>query len=526
MIKKSGILLPIRAIMICDINAQAPDGRVTEKFMNFNSIDFLIFFPIVVAIYYLIPKKARQIWLLAASYYFYMCWSIKYAVLIVISTLITYLSGILIEKTDNTAKRKWIVAFSFVSNLGILMFFKYFMFMLRNVNAVLGLFGDAVINAPFSIVLPVGISFYTFQALGYTIDVYRGDVKAERNILRYALFVSFFPQLVAGPIERSGHLLAQIDKVTKEKMFEYEKFVKGFTLMCYGMFMKMVIADRIAIFVDGVYSSLQAAGFAETLIAAVGFSIQIYCDFGGYSLIAIGAANVMGFDIIENFNAPYLAESISDFWRRWHISLSTWFRDYLYIPLGGNRCSKLRKYFNIMVTFLASGLWHGASWTYVAWGGLHGIYQIVGDLTKPVKEKVNKLLKTDTSAFSYKFGRIAVTFFLSTMAWVFFRAETFKDAFLFFKDFFTKPNFWAFLDGALFNYGLIRSEATVLVWALIVLVAVDVLKYVKNMTIADFLYKQNLWFRWAVLIMLILSCIVFGEYGINFDSAQFIYFRF
>ncbi len=512
--------------MICDINAQARNGRVTENFMNFNSIDFLIFFPIVVAVYYLIPKKARQIWLLAASYYFYMCWSIKYAVLIVISTLITYLSGILIEKTDNTAKRKWIVAFSFVSNLGILMFFKYFMFMLRNVNAVLGLFGDAVINAPFSIVLPVGISFYTFQALGYTIDVYRGDVKAERNILRYALFVSFFPQLVAGPIERSGHLLAQIDKVTKEKIFEYEKFVKGFTLMCYGMFMKMVIADRIAIFVDGVYSSLQATGFVETLAAMAAFSIQIYCDFGGYSLIAIGSANIMGFDIIENFNAPYLADSISDFWRRWHISLSTWFRDYLYIPLGGNRCSRIRKYFNIMVTFLASGLWHGANWTYVLWGGLHGVYQIAGDLLRPIKMKVNTFLKTDTTAFSYKFGRILVTFLLTAIAWVPFRAASFKDMALFFKDFFTRPNFWAFFDGTVFNYGLSRPEATILFIALTVLAVFDILKYAKKMTFADFLYKQNTWFKWGVLILLILSCLVFGEYGIDFDSAQFIYFRF
>jgi len=512
--------------MICDINAQARNGRVTEKFMNFNSIDFLIFFPIVVAVYYLIPKKARQIWLLAASYYFYMCWSVKYAVLIVISTLITYLSGILLGKIDVEVKRKWIVALSFASNLGILMFFKYFLFMLRSVNAVLGLFTDKVLNAPFSIVLPVGISFYTFQALGYTIDVYRGKVEPEKNIIRYALFVSFFPQLVAGPIERSGHLLGQIDKAAKEKMFEYEKFVKGFILMSYGMFMKMVIADRVSIFVDGVYNSLQATGFAETLIAMAGFSIQIYCDFGGYSLIAIGAAGMLGFDIMENFNAPYLAESISDFWHRWHISLSTWFRDYLYIPLGGNRVSRLRKYFNIMVTFLASGLWHGASWTYVAWGGLHGLFQIVGDILKPVKERINRLLKTDTAAFSYKFGKIAVTFFLTSLAWVFFRAATFGDAFLFFKDFFTRPNLWSFFDGTLFNYGLSRQETTILVWALVVLVITDILKYVKKLTIADFLYKQNLWFRWAAIILLIVACFVFGEYGIDFDSAQFIYFRF
>ncbi len=494
--------------------------------MNFNSFQFLIFFPCVTCLYYAMPGKFKKVWLLLASFYFYSCWSLKYASLILISILITYFAGLIIEKCEKISLKKLAVALSFISNLSILFLFKYFDFLLNNINHVLKIFHGGSITSPFSLVLPVGISFYTFQALGYTVDVYRKDIKAERNFINYALFVSFFPQLVAGPIERSGHLLTQIQKVGKEKMFDYEKFVKGFTLMCYGMFMKMVIADRISIYVDGVYSSLQAVGFVETLVAMAAFSIQIYCDFGGYSLIAIGAANVLGFDIIENFNSPYLADSISDFWRRWHISLSTWFRDYLYIPLGGNRCSKIRKYFNIMVTFLASGLWHGASWTYVFWGGLHGVYQIVGDLLRPVKTKVNALLKTDTTAFSYKAGRIAVTFLLTAIAWVPFRAANFGDMMLFFKDFFTRPNFWAFFDGTVFNYGLSRPEATILFIALAILVIFDLVKYTKKMTVADFLYKQNTWFKWGALILLIVACLVFGEYGIDFDSAQFIYFRF
>ncbi|MBO7600617.1 MAG: MBOAT family protein [Lachnospiraceae bacterium] len=494
--------------------------------MAFNSFRFLIFFPIVTILYYAIPKKLKPVWLLFASYFFYMSWNPKYAILILISTVITYLSGILLSKNENGSLRKWIVFGSFFVNLSILFFFKYCNFMLDNINAVLRIFNGQNVTNPFSFILPVGISFYTFQALGYTVDVYRKKTEAEKNFINYALFVSFFPQLVAGPIERSTNLLLQIKKVTKEKMFDYEKFVKGFTLMCYGMFMKVVIADRISIFVDGVYSSLQNAGLVETMAAAAAFSIQIYCDFGGYSLIAIGAANVMGFDLCENFNAPYFADSISDFWHRWHISLSTWFKDYLYIPLGGSRCSKIRKYFNILVTFLVSGLWHGADWTYVFWGGLHGVFQIVGDILKPVKEKVNGLLKTDTSVFSYRFGRIAVTFILTSLAWVPFRASNFSDVTLFFKDMFTRPDFWVLTDGSIFNYGLSRPEATILFISLLILLVFDIIKYKMNMTIGDFLYKQNLWFRWAVLILIIVSCLIFGEYGMNFDSTQFIYFRF
>lgn len=493
--------------------------------MAFNTYQFLIFFPIVTVLYYLVPKKLKAVWLLVASYYFYMCWNPKYAVLILASTIITYLSGILLDKVEKTSVRKLIVAGSFVSNLGILVFFKYFSFILKNINSVLGIWNINITN-PFSFILPVGISFYTFQALGYTIDVYRKDISAEKNFIRYALFVSFFPQLVAGPIERSKNLLTQIQNLSSQKMFEYSRFVKGFSMMCWGMFMKMVIADRISIFVDGVYANLQAVGFAETIVCAAAFSIQIYCDFGGYSAIAIGAANVMGFDLMENFDAPYFADSIANFWRRWHISLSTWFKDYLYIPLGGNRCSKARKYFNIMVTFLVSGLWHGASWTYVLWGAVHGIYQIIGSVTQPLRKKVNTLTGLSENTFSYRFGKIFVTFWLTALAWVPFRAETFSDMAVFFKAMFTKPNFWAFFDGSLFTYGLYREEATILWIGLVLLFVIDYMKYKKKLTLGEFLYNQNLWFRWIVLVILIVSCFVFGKYGIDFDSAQFIYFQF
>ena len=291
--------------------------------MIFNSIEFLIFFPIVVLLYFAIPKKIKPAWLLLASYYFYMSWSAKYAILILISTVITYLSGLLMAKVE---KKKWIVALSFISNLGILFFFKYFNFIIDNINRGIHFAGiDKSIQA---VELPmiVGISFYTFQALSYTVDVYRGTIKPEKNFINYALFVSFFPQLVAGPIERSGNLLSQIQMASKQRLFNYQKIVSGFSLMCYGMFIKVVLADHLAALVDSIWDNLQMVGLVEGIVAMVAFSFQIYCDFSAYSAIAIGASRVMGFDLMENFNTPYFATSIKDFWRRWHISLSTWFR--------------------------------------------------------------------------------------------------------------------------------------------------------------------------------------------------------
>lgn len=339
--------------------------------MIFNSISFAIFFPAVVLVYGLVPKRYRYIWLLITSYYFYMCWNPKYIILMIISTLITWWGGNILVKCQWKSKsfRKCVVAVCFICNIGILIFFKYFDFALSNINALLGKMGGTVIEKPFDVILPVGISFYTFQALSYILDVYRGRVEAEKNILKYALFVSFFPQLVAGPIERSENLLCQINDLPNKKIWDYERIVNGLILMIWGYFQKMVIADRVAIMVDTVFSSYYMFGSLELLMAAMGFAIQIYCDFASYSTIAIGAAQVMGFTLMENFQTPYFSRSIQEFWKRWHISLSIWFRDYLYIPLGGNRCSKLKKYRNLMVTFLVSGLWHGANWTYIFWGG-------------------------------------------------------------------------------------------------------------------------------------------------------------
>lgn len=296
--------------------------------------------------------------------------------------------------------KKWtklIVAGSFIINLGILFFFKYFDWILTNINRALHI----NVSLPFSIILPVGISFYTFQALSYTIDIYRGEIKAEKNILRYALFVSFFPQLVAGPIERSKNLLSQLENVQNQKC-NFNKIRDGLCLILYVFFLKIVIADRIAVLDDNVFGNYTECGFVELSVAAVLFAIQILCDFNGYTIIAQGSATMLGIRLMDNFRQPYLATSIHDFWRRWHISLTSWFTDYLYIPLGGNRKGILRKMINTMIIFLISGLWHGASWHYVIWGGIHGIYQNIGTCIHVLKHKLgitDKKTKFSTKIF-------------------------------------------------------------------------------------------------------------------------------
>lgn len=491
--------------------------------MLFNSYSFMIFFPIVLAIYFVIPKKARYMWLLLASYYFYMGWNVKYAALIAFSTILTYVCGRLLGKTQH---KKWVIGGCIGINLAILFFFKYFDFFMGSVNQVLAKVGVSPLQTGFDIILPVGISFYTFQALGYIIDVYRGDIEPEKNFFRYALFVSFFPQLVAGPIERSKNLLKQVDHVEEIRLWNYKRIADGLTLMLWGYFLKMVIADRVAILVDTVYNQYWMYGSIEIILATFLFGVQIYCDFASYSQIAIGAAKVMGFELMENFNAPYLANSVKDFWRRWHISLSSWFKDYLYIPLGGNRCSRIKKYRNLMITFLVSGLWHGANWTFVIWGGLHGIYQIIGDVLRPVKEKLNQKLAVKTESFSYKFGQIAITYILVSFTWLFFRAESVTAAFDMIRSMFVKFNPWVLFDQSLYTLGLNVTEVHILLVAVVILILVDGVRFFKAQTIEKFLNEQCLYFRWGIIFFLIFYIFIFGSYGIGYSAQQFIYFQF
>lgn len=497
--------------------------------MLFNSYEFLVFFPAVVLIYFLLPHRARTVFLLIASYYFYMCWSPVYALLMAFSSLVTWLSGILIEHTRKKHPEKegtgklW-VALSFIINLSILFFYKYFNFIVTDLfSGVSAVFPEWNIGTiSLSVALPVGISFYTLQALGYSMDVYRGDVQVERNILRYFAFVSFFPQLVAGPIERSSNLLGQF---YEKHTFDFARARDGILLMIWGYFQKLVIADRLAILVNEAFDHYQQYSGVQLLVAAVAFGFEIYCDFGGYSLIATGAAQVMGFRLMKNFDAPYLSRSVAEFWRRWHISLSTWFKDYLYFPLGGSRCSKKRRYFNLMVVFLVSGLWHGASWNFVLWGGMNGLFQVIGRELKPLREKFFKLLGVDMECFSHRILQMLTTFALIDFAWIFFCASDIRTATGLIARIFTTFDFADFFNGALFEVGLDALEFKIGALAILLLLAVDVLHY-RGIQIRETLARQEAWFRWILILGGLFAVLIFGIYGPGFNASEFICFQF
>jgi len=497
--------------------------------MLFNSLQFLIFFPIVCLIYFIIPHKTKWIWLLLASYYFYMCWNPKYALLMFTSTLITWLSGIFIDKFNRqknpkkaSIKKKLTVAASFVSNLSILFFFKYFDFAIDNINVLLNAFNLQLISPSFDVILPVGISFYTFQALSYTMDIYREEIPAEKNLFRYMLFVSFFPQLVAGPIERSKNLIHQL---RERHIFDIARIKKGLLLMLWGFFQKLVIADRAAIAVNTVYNNYTEFGGVELVIATVLFALQIYCDFSSYTDIAKGAAQVMGFKLMDNFHQPYFSRSISEFWRNWHISLSGWLKDYLYIPLGGNRKGKIRKYINIMIVFLASGLWHGASWNFVIWGAIHGLYQVIGGITLNLRKKICGLLSINRTSHSHHFVQRAITFILVCFGWIFFRANSLSDAKGIINAIFTQWNPWILTDGTLYEIGLDHNQIFVLLLAGAVLFMVSCFRYY-GVELRTKIMKSNVYTRWAVAFVMIFVILIFGIYGPGYDESQFIYFQF
>lgn len=505
--------------------------------MLFNSVQFLIFFPIVCFIIlfstYVIKRNiVNQILLLAASLYFYMCWNPVYIVLILISVGITYASGLFIE--NKTAKvKKIILLVSLISNLGILFFFKYANFI---ADSIYYLFHVNHADNTFNILLPVGISFYTFQALGYSIDVYRGTIKAERNFITYALFVTFFPQLVAGPIERSLNLLPQF-KVNYR--FNYNRVTDGLKLAAWGMFKKVVVADTLAIYVNAVFSNTTSFNSVTICCAVFFFAFQILCDFSGYSDIAIGCAKILGFDLMQNFRSPYLAHSITDFWRRWHISLSTWFKDYVYIPLGGNRTSPIKHYRNLMVTFLLSGLWHGAAWHFVFWGFLHGIYQVVETARKSTRKGVENTIAPKQN-YALSVLKTLFTFCLVCIAWIFFRANSIQESFFVISKIIALPQDIAhFFSVTLYQEGIkdgiknlfslnlqissfyLTQFCESLLW-ICVLCIVDLLSVKKSGL--QRIKEINIFIRWPLYLILLLTIIVIA--GAGGKSSEFIYFQF
>lgn len=498
--------------------------------MLFNSLEFLAFFPLVVLIYYLIPRKIKYLWILVVNFFFYSCWSPVYALILFGVSVVTYLCGLAIGRKKNIDEEKehsnvglklW-VAVAAVILILCLCFFKYYDFVVDSIFPVLDALKVGLTKPSLSVIQPIGISFYTLQALGYVIDVYRGKADAEKNFFKYTAFVSFFPLLSSGPIERAGNVLRQFEE---KHTFCFETVKNGILLMLWGFFQKMVIADRLSIVVNQTFDYYRNYSGIQIMVAVFFFSIQLYCDFAGYSNIAIGAAQVMGFKVMNNFDCPYFSQSVAEFWRRWHISLSSWFRDYLYFPLGGSRCSKKKKYRNIMIVFLVNGLWHGASWHYVVWGGLNGLFQVIGYELQKIRTWVAEKLKIDINVFSHKLLKVIVTFILVDFAWIFFRAPDIKSAFLIIGRMFTDINPAVFFNGSLYKMNLEQTEFGIAIFSIFVLFFIDILHY-KGIKIRETLSKQGVWFRYIIYLTAIFSILILGEYGPNFDAAQFIYMQF
>ena len=470
--------------------------------MVFSTIIFLLrFLPITLALYYLAPPKLKNTVLFLCSLVFY-CWGeVRFFPVMLALILINYLCGLGLERFEqNKTARLILLLIALAGSLGMLFYFKYANFVLSSINAIFGT-GFAPIQG--ISVLPLGISFYTFQTLSYTIDVYRGHVRPQRNLATFATFVCLFPQLIAGPIVRYSDIAPEL----RSRTHTLSDAAAGTRRFVLGLAKKILFANLLGELVSGFRAS-QEQSVLYFWLGAAAFTLQIYYDFSGYSDMAIGLGRILGFHFPENFRYPYCAGSITEFWRRWHISLGSWFRDYLYIPLGGNRKGKVRKYCNLMLTFLASGLWHGAAWTYVIWGGLHGLYQIIGDLLRPVRKKIVEIFDVRTDCISFKLTQIAFTFVLTTFAWIFFRADNLGQACVYISRIATRVNPWALFNGTLYTMGLEQFEANVLFFALFILLLVDLVRYRLGRRVDVFLQEQNIWFRWLVCLLLILlvSC--------------------
>lgn len=476
--------------------------------MQFTSGTFLIYLPAVILIGWMIPCKIRYVWLLVASILFYACGGVRFLVVLALSILVTYAMGLLIER-DRSHRRVYLVI-GVLLNIMLIVVLKY-----------LGLVG---ITLPSGWVAPLGISFYTLQAISYVSDVYHERIPAEHNLILYALYVSFFPNVVSGPIERAGNMIPQFRNLPRT--LSWDAFRDALYMMVWGYFLKLVLADRLGSIVNSVYSIPGGYHGLVVILAIVAYSFQIYCDFAGYSAIAIGCARLLGVDIMENFHAPYLSGSIREFWRRWHISLSSWLRDYVYIPLGGNRKGMIRKYGNLLVTFAVSGIWHGVGRQFLVWGLLHGTFQVMGALLRPVRDCLVTLTGTERSSFSHRLLKILVTFTLVSINWVFFRAEYVGhaiDILVSTVDKGLQP--WRLFDGTLLELGLDTPGWVLLVVSLGILVIADVLTY-RGVQLRIWLMRQGLWLRWGILLMAIVVIAVCGTWGPEYNAASFIYSQF
>lgn len=497
--------------------------------MLFNSIDFIIFFFVVTTLYFILPFKIRWFMLLTASCIFYMYFIPIYILILFVTIGIDYCMGILIENAPAHKKKLFLVV-SLVANIAFLAFFKYCNFFIDNVNELAALLHWNYSISALEIILPIGLSFHTFQAMSYTIEVYRGHQKAERHLGIFALYVMYYPQLVAGPIERPQNILPQLHT---PHYFNYDRLISGLKKMLWGFFKKIVIADGLAYFVNLAYGNPENYQGISLFVAAVFFSFQIFCDFSGYSDIAIGASRIMGIELMDNFKHPYFSKTISEFWSRWHISLSTWFRDYIYIPLGGNRKGKLKWHINIFIVFLISGFWHGASWTFVVWGALHGLYLIFANITVNVRKKIAESIGLARFKYLHKYLQIFIVFILVTIAWVFFRAESIGQALYIVKKIvigvpeyvlkvFSDANY-LWLEPLFLNVYM-REMLFDIIIVIVGLIFMEYVHYKEgNSKVDEVLSKKGIAMQWSFYLFLIGFILIGGTFHSN---TEFIYFQF
>lgn len=487
--------------------------------MQILSIYFLIFLAVVATVNYILPQRLRPYWLLISGFAFYASYKAEYLIVILIGIMISYTAGMMISR--NPDKGKLIMSVTIVILVLSLVYFKYIGMIGSTISSAVKLVIGASDFSLESIIVPLGISYYLLQMIGYVVDVYRNKIEACSSLVNYALFVSFFPTVVSGPIERAGNMIPQYEKLTG---FDEDNIRRGILQIIWGFFLKMVVADRTGVLVSTVNSNPSAYEGTVVFIIALLYSFQIYTDFGGYSSIAVGSARVLGIKVMDNFNSPFLAKSVSETWRRWHISLSTWFRDYIYIPLGGNRKGQVRKYINLLITFFISGLWHGAAWTFAIWGLINGLFQVIGMILMPARNKVVEILHIDREAFSHKLLKTVFTFLLFSFAVVFFGKDTFDQSIMILKNIW-KFTPWVLTDGTFYTLGLDRPDFNLMMLGLMLMIIADILNY-KGYDLPGIISKQSLWIRWCIYIGALVLISVCGVWGHGYNAANFIYVQF
>jgi D-alanyl-lipoteichoic acid acyltransferase DltB (MBOAT superfamily) len=500
--------------------------------MAFHSFQFLVFFPALAVIYFSLPARFRQLLLLAASYYFYMCFKPEYVIILAVSTLIDYFLALRISTCTVPARKKRLLILGFLHNIGLLAALKYFNFFSESIAALLKPFNILSEIKAIELLVPVGISYYTFKKVSYLIDVYRENQEPEKQLSTFALYVSFFPEIMAGPIDRANKLIPQS---LKKPGFDYQRVTDGLKLMAWGFFKKLVIADRLAVFVGKVYDNPTQYEGLSLIAATVYFSFQIYCDFSGYTDIALGIGKVLGFDLMENFNRPYFSRSIVEFWKRWHISLSSWLMDYLFLPIAYAISRKIKRpelmkiraetwayMVGILTTMFLCGLWHGAKWTFVIWGTIHGLYLAISFITKKVRRKIWKKLHIKKQSLIRKTIQVSITFGIVTFAWIFFRANSISDALYIISHLFTGWSKVFQLSGLMeaFHFGLLKKELAVGLISVFLMLLVHLFR--KDLNFEEFISKQKGVLRWGIYLLLVFWILAFGDAG----AEDFIYFRF